>query len=98
MIFKQKIKDIAKLSRIKLDSKDIGFYQKRIEKIIDYIEEIKEVNTKGVAPYKGKKIKSNILRKDEVKKLDKVIRKKLINNAPDQKDNFLKTKPIFKNK
>ena len=41
---------IAKLSRLKLSDAEIEQYTKELGKILDFVEELKEVNTDGVEP------------------------------------------------
>ncbi len=95
MISKEKIKYIAKLSRIHLTKKDIKKYQNRIEEILGYIKKIKKADTKNSKPFKGV-VDSFDLRKDKAYKKEGALTKKLVDQAPEKKDNLIKTKPIFK--
>jgi aspartyl-tRNA(Asn)/glutamyl-tRNA(Gln) amidotransferase subunit C len=50
-IEKEEIRYLAQLSRIELEDKEIGRYQKEISSILSYFDQLKEVDTDGVDPY-----------------------------------------------
>ncbi len=96
MISKKDIKHIANLSRLDLNNKKIKLYQKKIKEILDYVDKIKKADTKDISPFKSIAAQKNIFKNDKPKKRDKKDYKKLVSAAPDSEDNFIKTKPIFK--
>lgn len=46
----KEVKKIAKLSRIKLNDDEIGHFQTELSNIIDWIEQLQEVDTDNVEP------------------------------------------------
>lgn len=66
-ITKTDIKHVAKLSSLKLSSKEEEKFSNQLEKIINYIDELDEVQTKGVEPTSQTTGLSNIRREDIVK-------------------------------
>lgn len=95
MISKEEIKHIAKLARIKLSSQEVLKFQKELSLILDYIEQLKEVDTSKID------FKKDLIRSQGITREDEEIQKpieqslKLIDLAPDKKDNYLKTKKIL---
>lgn len=96
MIDKKEVQHMAKLARLKLTSKEIKKYQKQLGQILDYVGQLKKVNTKKVAPCTGGTDLQNVFRQDEPRKTSKEMRKKLLNSAPIRKGDFIKTKAVFK--
>ena len=62
-IDKNTINKIARLSRIKLDDKESEDYIKDLNSILDWVEQLNEVNTENVEPLSN--ISSSILPKRE---------------------------------
>ena len=94
MITKKEVKHIAKLARLGLSEKEITKMQKELSKILDYIEKLKEVETRE-ENFKETKIEKNIMRKDRGVKRKKNESKKLFRGAPKTKDGYLKVKSIL---
>jgi len=95
MISKEEIKNIAKLARIKLRTQEVLKFQKELSLILDYIEQLKEVDTSEIDFKKGLVRSHGVTRQD--KEIQKPIEQslKLIDLIPDKKDNYLKTKKIL---
>ena len=96
MISKEEIKHIAKLARIELRDEEVLKFQKELSLILDYIEQLKEVDVS-----KKISLKKDLIKSKGVTRQDKEIQKpieqssKLMDLAPDKKDNYLKTKKIL---
>jgi len=95
MISKEEIKHIAKLARIELKDEEVLRFQKELSSILDYIEQLKEVDISKID------LKESLTKFQGVTRQDKEIKKsieqslKLIGLSPDKKDNYLKTKKIL---
>lgn len=95
----REIDHVANLARLGLSETEKKKYSKELGNILDYFEKLKEADTEKIklAPEAGQLI--NVFRKDEnphgigVEKI-----KNMIGQAPERKDNFVKTKPILENK
>ncbi|KUJ95538.1 MAG: aspartyl-tRNA(Asn)/glutamyl-tRNA(Gln) amidotransferase subunit [Desulfonauticus sp.] len=79
-ITKEEVKQIATLARLKLPEEKVEIYQKQFSAILDYMEKLKEIDTKEVNPLYSPAELKNVFREDEVKKdLD---REEILKNAP----------------
>ena len=65
MISKEQVKHVAKLTRLKLTEKEINKYQKELGKILDYVGQLQEINTKDISPCSGGIDLKNVFREDE---------------------------------
>ena len=85
-IDKSTINKIARLSRIKLDDKESEDYLKDLNSILDWVEQLNEVNTKNVEPLSN--ISSSILPKREDVSKDVNTSDEILENAPDKLEGF----------
>ena len=85
-IDKNTINKIASLSRIKLDDKESEDYIKDLNSILDWVEQLNEVNTENVEPLSN--ISSSILPKREDVSKDVNSSKEILENAPDKLEGF----------
>ncbi len=96
MISSEEVKHIAKLARLGLTEQEIGKFQKELSKTLDYIEKLKEVDIVDIKPTSHSVLVENVMRNDEVRRLEPEVRRKLVEMAPEKKLGFLKTKSIIK--
>jgi len=90
------VERIAKLARLGLSETEKKKYSKELSKILDYFEKLKEVNTGDVEPTAQVTGLFNAFRKDESpREVDPEKIKRIIGQAPEREDNFVKTKPIL---
>jgi len=87
------IKHLAKLARLELNEEDIKKFKKQIPEILEYVGKLKEINTENIQPTARVIDLKSVIRKDKPKLTEK--QEKLINQAPERKDNFIKTKAVF---
>jgi len=92
MISKDQVKHIAGLARLGLTDEEIEKYQKDISSVLDYVEKLEKVNVSGIEPTSHSVRVENATRKDEIKSFDG----RLMDLAPDKKENYLKVKSILK--
>ena len=85
-IDKNTINKIARLSRIKLDGKESEDYIKDLNSILDWVEQLNEVNTENVEPLSN--ISSSILPKREDDSKDTNTSEEILENAPDKLEGF----------
>ena len=93
-INKEQVKHIANLARIKLSDKEITKFQKQLANIIDYFDLLNEVETEHVDETSQVTGLVNMLRKDEIR--DILSQKHALQNAPDEKKGYFKTKSPLK--
>ena len=60
------VKKIAKLARIKVSAQEVVFFGDELNKIMNWIEQLNEVNVDGVLPLSGTEAMPLPLRKDAV--------------------------------
>jgi len=110
-IDKKDVEHIAGLARIKLGEKEKEKMASELGVILGYIDKLKEVNTDGVEPISNITGLENVLRKDLPSTtfgVPKVVlgeknprhdvgadAVKLVEVAPDSKDNFIKVPAVF---
>lgn len=95
MISKEKVKHIAKLSRLELTEKEIEKMQKDLSSILDYFNVLKKAPKLKLKekPYSESSIQSG--RHDEIASRPASLANNLIQAAPDKKDNYIKVKAIL---
>ena len=85
-IDKNTINKIARLSRIKLEDKESEDYIKDLNSILDWVEQLNEVNTDNVEPLTSVAETTLKFRSDEVKNQN--IREQIIKNSPEENEDF----------
>ena len=63
---KKDVEHVAKLSQLKLTSAETTKFQKQLSKVIDYVDELSEVDTSGVEPTSQTTGLTNVLREDKL--------------------------------
>ena len=95
MISKDEIKHIAKLARLELSGKELQKMGKELSLILDYIEKLKEVDISKVDFKKSLYKSKGITREDKEISTSLEDRSRIMDLAPEKKDNYLKTKKIL---
>ena len=85
-IDKNTINKIARLSRIKLDDKESEDYINDLNSILNWVEQLNEVNTENVEPLSN--ISSSILPQREDVSNDTNSSEEILENAPDKLEGF----------
>jgi aspartyl-tRNA(Asn)/glutamyl-tRNA(Gln) amidotransferase subunit C len=76
----KEVQHIANLARIRLSAEELPHYAREINGILKWIEQLKEVNTEGVAPLASVSEQTLPWRADEVR--DGGIQEAVLKNAP----------------
>ena len=63
---KEQVKHVAKLARLGLTDQEVEKFQTELSGILDYVEQLSEVNTDKVLPTAQVTGLSNVMREDEV--------------------------------
>ena len=92
-IDKKVLEHLAELARIELDPEQEAKLLKDLVKILDYFEELKEVNTSRVEPLAGGSELKNIFREDTER--ENTLQGAGTESFPEHKDGFLKIPPVF---
>ena len=96
IINKQILKHSAELSRIEIDEDKEEKIISDLEKILEYFEELKKVDTSDIKPIAGGADLINIYREDK-ESFDELYKKqeKLIEAFPEKEGEFLKVPAVF---
>lgn len=98
MIDKKTIEKLAVLARIELTSKEEERFKTELSLVLDYVEKLNQVNTDDIVPFYQAGGIENATRPDEKNSLSQKtdVSSKLIKEAPDNENNFIKVKSILK--
>jgi len=88
------INHLLELARIELSFQEKEKIVLDLEKILDYVKQLQEVDTAGVEPMTGGSLLENICREDEEKEKQD-LSEELKKSAPSLKNNYFKIPPIF---
>ena len=92
-IDKETVKKIAHLSRLEFNDKEEDVMVKEMNKILDWMDKLNEVDTTGVEPLTHMSAELNILREDEVgEHLD---HKKALFNAPKKDSDYFRVPKVI---
>lgn len=93
MISKEEVRHIAGLARIGLSEKEVEKYSKDISSILNWMEQLKEVDVSAVEPTAHIIGLKNRIREDKV--FDFGNKAGIIDLFPEKKDNYNKVKSVL---
>ncbi len=93
MLSTEEIKKIALLARIELEDNEIEKFQKDLSSVLDYVEDLKQVDTEGLEIVASVTGLENVLRED--KPIETKVREEILANVPENKDSYYKVKAIL---
>lgn len=93
MLTIEEVKKIAMLARIELRDDELEKFQKDLSAILDYVEELKKVDTEGLEIVASVTGLENVMREDVAVIAEN--REDIIAGAPDTKDGYYKVKAIL---
>lgn len=93
MITKEDIEKLAQLSRIDISEGEIKELCGEIESILEYVSEVQDVSS--AEPEKKAGERRNILREDDNPHESGIYTEMILNEAPEQKDGYIKVKAIL---
>jgi len=89
----KEINHLLELARIELSSQEKEKIISDLEKILDYVKQLQELDTTGVEPMTGGTSLQNICREDEI--YEQKENDQLKNSALDTEEGYFKVPPIF---
>ncbi|MBL8030661.1 MAG: Asp-tRNA(Asn)/Glu-tRNA(Gln) amidotransferase subunit GatC [Candidatus Doudnabacteria bacterium] len=89
----EEIKKLAKLARIEIAEEDLEKFASQLSSVLEYVEELKNVNTEGLLEVDQVTGLVNIQRADTVVVSDN--REEIFSQAPEMKDGYYKVKAIL---
>ena len=84
---------VAKLAKLKLSEAEKRKFQKELDKIITYIDQLNQVDTENVPPTSHVIPMENVLREDKVK--SSLTQEEALANAPDKKDGYFRVPKVI---
>lgn len=92
MINKEEVKHVAKLARLELTDEEVNKYSQQLGSILEYVEQMNEVDTTGIEPMPHAIPVYNVMREDVVKY--EQTKEELMANAPFEEDGFFRVPKI----
>ena len=92
LITKKEVEHVAKLARLELSEEEKERFTVQFSNILDYFNQLSEVNTENIEPMAHAIPMVNVMREDKVKLL--YTRDELLANAPLEEDGFFKVPRI----
>ena len=93
---KKQIQHIANLARLELSDKELKKYGEHISQILNYIDQLQEVDTTGIEPTAQVTGLENALREDSIEVWNNNERTAALKEAPELKDEQIKVKRVLK--
>lgn len=90
----KKIDELAHLARLNFQDEDKEHIKADLERIIDFCDQLKEVDTEGVEPLVYMSDTHNVLRNDEVK--EHLSKEDVLRNAPSKDSDYFKVPKVIK--
>ena len=93
------IKDVeymAGLARLELNTEEKKKFQKDLGSVLEFVEKLKRLDVEGIEPTTVGAESANVMRADEPRsEYDPETVKKMLEQLPDRKDDFVKVKSIL---
>ncbi|MGB2924383.1 MAG: Asp-tRNA(Asn)/Glu-tRNA(Gln) amidotransferase subunit GatC [Limnothrix sp.] len=93
MIDLEQVRKVAHLARLELTPEEENVLPGQLSGILDYVEQLSELDTEGVPPTTRAIDVSNIFRKDVQKTFGD--REALLENAPEREDDYFRVPKIM---
>lgn len=91
-ISKEEILKVAQLAKLEFSEKELEKFDKDLNKILGYIEQLEEVDTTGIETLDSINPTRNILRIDE--NIPSLSKEQSLQNAPELQDGFFKVPKV----
>ena len=95
MILKDEIKKLAVLARVSINEEEIDRFQNDLDKILDFVSKIKEIELPPEIAEKQRDHIFNVFREDKEPHKPLEYTKSLLKEAPGKKNDFIKVKKIL---
>lgn len=90
---KTEVRHVAQLARLGLTEKGVKKFQRQLSAILDYVDQLNEVDTTSIEPISQVTGLENVTREDATR--PSLTQEEALSNAPDQHNGFFKVKPVF---
>ncbi|OLP17245.1 asparaginyl/glutamyl-tRNA amidotransferase subunit C [Leptolyngbya sp. 'hensonii'] len=93
MIDRDQVRKVAHLARLELTPTEEEEFTTQLSRILEYFQQLSELDTRDVPPTTRAIERSNVTRPDDLKPYPD--REALLNSAPDRADDFFKVPKIM---
>lgn len=95
MLTKAQVKHIAKLARLGLTEKEISKMQKELAVILDYINQLNQVDVSQAKPSFQANVICNVMRADQAEPQRRKTIEAMLSQAPDKEKDYVKVKQVL---
>jgi len=95
-ISKEQVEHVARLARLEVSEDEKAMFARQLSGILTYMDQLKELETKGVEPPATVLPTDNVFRDDDVR--PSLLQEKALSNAPDQADGFFRVPKILEDR
>ncbi len=92
-VTKKDVEYIAKLSKLEFAEEEIGDYTEQLNKVLEYVDKLNELDTENVEPLLHPVENVNVFREDKLK--DSSPREEALKNAPDATEEFFRVPKVI---
>ena len=92
MITVKDVEHVAKLARLELTESEKEKFTQQLDSILQYVEQMNEIDTTGVEPMSHVIPVTNVMREDKVVYTN--TKQELMQNAPEEEDGFFRVPKI----
>ena len=93
-ISKKEVEKLAHLSRLELDENAINQMQGDMDKMLNFVDKINELDLEGVEPLAYMSDEVNILRADKIEQ--KINHEEALKNAPDKDTDYFRVPKVMR--
>ncbi len=90
----EEVRHIARLARLDLSEEELPVISKDLSKILSYVEQLNELDTKDVPPTSGVLEMKNVWREDMVSE-NEDLKEEIIEQAPDREERYFKVPKVI---
>lgn len=95
MLTQEEVKHVAMLARVGLRDDEIEKYQKILSGVLDFFQELEQVDIANIAVPRQIIGRENGMRSDRVQESSEVQLQALLKNAPETKNGYIKVKSVL---
>jgi aspartyl-tRNA(Asn)/glutamyl-tRNA(Gln) amidotransferase subunit C len=92
-ISRAEVEHIADLARLELSDREIEQLQKELSEILEYVEQLNQLDTSAVSPTAHVVVRRDVLRGDQTE--PSLPRREALANAPQAQDGYFRVHAVF---
>ena len=95
-ITKEQVEHVARLARLEVSEDEKAMFARQLSGILTYMDQLKELDTKGIEPTATVLPTDNVFRDDNVR--PSLTQERALANAPDQAEGFFRVPKILEDR